>query len=114
MEPRTTGPREADLVGLSWAALFAQVPPTALELRAAYEQWQLTGDGAAFANELEEYWKHGEGAAKIRWGTPGDFKRCVSHLEKPDKELGPERAKRICAQWHHDINGFWPGDKRNK
>ena len=31
---------------------------------------------------LREYWTHGEGAAKIRWGTPGDFDRCVTHLEK--------------------------------
>lgn len=63
------------------------------------------GDG-----QLERYWKIGPGAAKIRWGTPGDFTRCDRHLVK---YVGPERAKRICAQWHHDMNGYWPGDRRN-
>lgn len=46
-------------------------------------------------NELERYWKHGKGAIKIRWGTPGDFTRCVRQL---DEHVGRERAKRICAQ----------------
>ena len=27
---------------------------------------------------LHEYWVHGEGAAKIRWGDAGDFDRCVA------------------------------------
>jgi hypothetical protein len=60
---------------------------------------------------LENYWKLGKGAIKIRWGSPGDFTRCVRHL---DKHVGSERAKRICAQWHYDTNGFWPGDRRNR
>jgi hypothetical protein len=61
-------------------------------------------------NNLENYWKRGEGAAKIRWGTPGDWTRCQRNLRE---HVGPERAKRICAQWHRDMNGFWPGDDRN-
>lgn len=24
-------------------------------------------------DQLRQYWTHGEGALKIRWGTPGDF-----------------------------------------
>lgn len=68
-----------------------------------------TAEFKANRNNLEEYWKTGEGAASVRWGTPGDFTRCVNHLEK---HVG-ERANRICAQWHHDMNGIWPGDKRN-
>lgn len=59
---------------------------------------------------LEAYWKRGAGAAKIRWGTPGDFTRCHAHLAK---FVGDERANRICAQWHHDTTGIWPGDRRN-
>jgi hypothetical protein len=59
---------------------------------------------------LERYWKRGVGAAKIRWGTPGDWTRCHAHLAK---HVGSERAKRICAQWHHDTTGVWPGDRRN-
>ena len=57
-------------------------------------------------NNLERYWKIGPGAAKIRWGTPGDWTRCTRQLVK---HVGPERAKRICAQWHHEQLGIWPG-----
>lgn len=67
------------------------------------------GDGGT--NSLEQYWKHGAGALKILWRAPGDFTRCEHHLEK---HVGAERAKRICAQWHFDMNGYWPGDKRNR
>lgn len=63
------------------------------------------GDG-----NLEKYWKFGKGALKIRWGTTGDWTRCHRNLVK---HVGPARAARICSQWHKDMNGFWPGDKRN-
>ena len=40
-----------------------------------------TSPGGARATErLHEYWVHGEGAAKIRWGQSGDYDRCVLHL----------------------------------
>ncbi len=44
------------------------------------------------AERLREYWGHGKGAAKIRWGTPGDWTRCYRHLSK---FMGP-RAKGYC------------------
>lgn len=59
---------------------------------------------------LEDYWKHGEGAARIRWNTPGDWTRCYMHIRK---HLPDESAKRVCAQWHADVTGVYPGDKRN-
>src|SRR5690606_18057447 len=34
------------------------------------------------ARRLRRYWTRGPGAAKIRWGAPGDFKRCVRQLRK--------------------------------
>jgi len=52
---------------------------------------------------LHEYWVHGDGAAKIRWGQPGDFDRCVLHLGKFIKD-----PKGYCAQAHHDALGIWP------
>ncbi|MDT0302915.1 hypothetical protein [Streptomonospora wellingtoniae] len=64
----------------------------------------------ADTNQLEQYWKYGQGALRIRWGTSGDFTRCERAL---DKHVGSARAKRICAQWHKDVNGFWPGSKKN-
>lgn len=60
---------------------------------------------------LEDYWKRGKGAAKIRWGTPGDYMRCVHHI---GKYVSDESAHRICAQWHHDVLGKWPGQEDKK
>lgn len=61
-------------------------------------------------NNLTRYWKRGKGALKIRWGTPGDWTRCYRQLRK---HVGSERAKRMCAQWHHDVTRVWPGSKLN-
>ena len=68
------------------------------------------GDGGLNYQKLVRYWTVGEGAAKIRWGTPGDFTRCVRHLQKYDGV----QAKGQCAKWHKMLNGFWPGDRRNR
>lgn len=62
------------------------------------------GDGDA--EQLRRYWLHGEGAVKIRWGTPGDFDRCVRHLGK----YMPGRAEGYCANLHHRATGMWPGE----
>jgi hypothetical protein len=62
------------------------------------------------AEQLRRYWTRGEGGAKIRWGTGGDFTRCVEHLTE---HLGA-RAKGYCALRHKEMNGMWPGDARNK
>ena len=55
------------------------------------------------AEKLRRYWVHGEGAAKIRWGTPGDWARCVRHLSK---YLGP-RAKGYCQLRHKEALGIY-------
>lgn len=60
------------------------------------------GDGDA--EKLKRFWSHGKGAAEIRWGTPGDFNRCVVKLTP---HLG-EGAKGYCADRHHDALGIWP------
>lgn len=67
------------------------------------------------AEHLRRYWLTGEGAAKIRWGTSGDFTRCVRLLRKhmPSQAKG-RTAEGYCANRHKEANGFWPGDKRNK
>lgn len=57
------------------------------------------------AERLRAYWVHGEGAAKIGWGTPGDFNRCVSELTP---HLGA-RAKGYCNLRHQDAVGAPPG-----
>jgi len=54
--------------------------------------------------ELKAYWTHGKGAAKIRWGTDGDFNRCVRHLGKY-----VEDPKGLCNTYHVAALGAPPG-----
>lgn len=65
------------------------------------------GDGNA--EELRRYWLYGAGALKIRWGTPGDFTRCVRQLN----EYMPGRAEGYCQLLHKRATGVYTGDKRN-
>lgn len=37
---------------------------------------------------LMRYWAHGEGAAKIAWGTEGDHTRCVQLIQKAITDKG--------------------------
>lgn len=83
--------------------------PLALELKAG-------PPGATFpskdpgAAKLRRYWTKGEGAAKIKWGTPGDFNRCVTHLRK---HVG-ERAKGLCNIYHRSALGVAPGQEKSE
>ncbi len=63
------------------------------------------GDGGA--RQLKVYWAHGKGAAKIRWGTDGAFKRCVRHLRK----YFPRNPEGLCANIEHEATGHWPAEK---
>ena len=56
--------------------------------------------------KLHHYWTKGAGARKVRWGTPGDFRRLRRHLAK---YIEPRFLNRVVAQWHHDALGYWPG-----
>lgn len=44
--------------------------------------------------ELKEYWAHGKGALKIKWGTPGDHTRCVRFMSK---YLPPTQVHGFCT-----------------
>jgi hypothetical protein len=55
------------------------------------------------AEKLRRYWVSGPGAAKIRWGAGGDWKRCVRHLTK---YLGV-RAKGYCQLRHKEALGIY-------
>jgi 2'-5' RNA ligase len=59
--------------------------------------------------QLREHWVRGEGAAKIRWPEPGSFGRCVRQLRKYVRD--PEG---LCAEYHHEATGKWPGEKRGE
>ena len=57
---------------------------------------------------LMEYWAHGEGRAKLGWGTPGDFDRCVRELGKYFGG-GGKKTKGLCSNLHERATGFRPG-----
>ena len=59
------------------------------------------------AETLKQYWAHGEGAAKIRWGTGGDYDRCVRLVTEETKGAGLD-VHGYCANLHHDALGIWP------
>ena len=71
-------------------------------LRAALDAVRVKGVGSG--EKLKEYWTEGAGAAKIRWGTPGDFMRCVRHLEKYIAD-----PKGYCSDMHVRATGARPG-----
>lgn len=60
-------------------------------------------DHGGNAEALHRYWVHGEGAALIRWGEPGDFDRCVTHLGKYIAD-----PQGYCDLAHHAALGMWP------
>lgn len=55
---------------------------------------------------IMRWFERGEGAAKIRWGTSGDFMRCV-HLA--EKHMDPLRARGFCNKRHTAVTGSAPG-----
>jgi peptidoglycan hydrolase-like protein with peptidoglycan-binding domain/ribosomal protein L37AE/L43A len=76
-------------------------PVTGADLKALVEEKVDHGN----AQTLRDYWAHGEGAAKIGWGTPGDFDRCVAEVGK----YMPGQAEGYCQLRHHDALGIYTG-----
>jgi HK97 family phage prohead protease len=62
---------------------------------------QVTNPGGT--ERLHQYWVHGEGAAKIRWGEHGDFDRCVAELGKYIRD-----PQGYCNLAHHAATGMYP------
>ena len=64
---------------------------------------------------LHDYWTRPgeEGYAKIGWGKGGDFNRCRTLVGEKIAANSPEDLvylNQICARWHHDALGIWPGE----
>ena len=64
---------------------------------------------------IHDYWtKPGqEGYLKIGWGKGGDFNRCRVLVGEKIAANSPEdlvHLNEICARWHHDALGIWPGE----
>lgn len=55
---------------------------------------------------LKRYWAHGPGAAKIGWGTDGDYDRCLVEL---GKYVPPEIVHGLCQNLHIEATGFPAG-----
>jgi hypothetical protein len=93
------------------------VLPTPKDVMAAARAFVKTEDGPGWlthpvdTDRLRDYWVRGEGAAKIGWGTPGDFNRCRSHLAKYVKA---NHLSGYCANRHYDALGFWPAQHHSE
>lgn len=61
---------------------------------------------------IRRYWVRGKGAAKIRWGMPGDFNRCRKQLAKYIKN--PAWLAGACANMHKEAILLWPGQEDGK
>jgi 2'-5' RNA ligase len=57
-------------------------------------------------DRIRDYWVSGPGAAKIGWGTAGDFNRCRAMVAEYVK---PQHINGYCANRHYDALGVWPG-----
>lgn len=67
---------------------------------------ELSPDDVKNTQKLMTYWAEGAGAAKIGWGTDGDFDRCRLEL---GKYVGGNVVNGLCANLHHRATGAWPG-----
>lgn len=75
---------------------------TALFALVAVAGRELTPKDRANTEKLKRYWTVGKGAAKIRWGTPGSWRRCYRHLVK---YVGPQIAPGYCTNLSKRLGG---------
>lgn len=68
-----------------------------------------TPQQAQSTERLMDYWAHGEGALKIRWGESGDFDRCVTELTK--HVPADINVKGLCSNLHVKALGVRPGQE---
>lgn len=61
----------------------------------------------AMPHALLDYWTHGDGAAKIRWGEPSDFYRCRRELAR---YLHPGQINGACNELHKIATGMWTSE----
>lgn len=61
--------------------------------------------------QLQQSYIAGKVAQRIRWGIPGDFKRCVAQAKIHG--MG-HKAEGACATLHHKALGAWPGREHGK
>jgi hypothetical protein len=82
--------------------------PPAQQLKVAHAVALKVEEGAVGehrARHLIRWYEHGEGAARIGWGAPGDFARCVAIASE---HMTEEQAKGFCNLRHHGALGIYP------
>jgi len=99
------------------AALLAELddsPARMAALLASFgdDENALVADISTMPPQLKESYLHGKAAAKILWGTPDDFKRCL--LEAEHHGIPAHMRKGMCATLHKDALGVWPGKEHGK
>lgn len=67
---------------------------------------EATPSDVAGAERLRVYWTTGPGGIKIAWGTPGDFDRCVTLVERHM----PSKAEGYCNLLHKRATGMYPAE----
>jgi len=76
----------------------------------SWKAWDWTmeksAQGVAGTERLKRYWTEGAGAAKVRWGVPGDFDRARRLLAK---YVPPQMLNGLVANLHKRATGGWPG-----
>ena len=68
----------------------------------------------ASTERLMTYWAEGDGAAKIKWGVPGDYDRCLVLIEKAvtdggNKPLSDGVIHGLCQNLHIRATGHPAG-----
>jgi hypothetical protein len=104
-EPFESGDREQYQIFTASAyleGLLRESQQTALDALVAVAGKQMTPQDAASTERLKRYWTVGKGAAKIRWGTPGSWRRCHRHLVK---YVGPHIAPGLCTNLAKRVGG---------
>jgi len=82
----------------------------AAALEAGEDPDEFVGKARGNAEVLRDYWRK-DPKGKVGWGGGGDWTRCVAAV---GKYMSSEEAKGYCALRHKEVNGFYPGDKRNR
>lgn len=63
---------------------------------------ELTPTDIKNTEQLRRYWLYGKGAAKIRWGTPGAWRRCYRNVVE---YMGPQMAPGYCTNLSQRLGG---------
>lgn len=87
-------------------ALDAKLAKDLTHVKASVEP--VTADAVAHTrtpDQLQAYWVHGKGAARVRWGSSGDWSRCVRLLSKYVHNEYVVKAQ--CNELHKLATGLW-------